>query len=361
MGKPARLSPRSRPPRDRCRVPADPVTRALLDLYRHIEIEAVADRLLRHVVALGGGEEGRLDLRDPRHGRWRRSAEVGERRRGRAALPAAPLQRLLSRWRRSPAPEGRQVPVPAEWSRRGVRRLGLVPILRDGTPIGIAALWKMRSAAPFSKRSLRAAAELAERSIPALDNAWTVRGYRDLVIKDDQTDSYNRRHFEPVLIEETERANRYGTPLSLIFLDLDDLKRVNNRHGHLMGSQALRELCHRLIGSIRRFDKMFRFGGDEFCILLPQTGIDGAFELAERLRRAIADTPFLVAETGGVPLTASFGLAAFPQHARSGRELVQRADQAMRKVKKQRKNSIGLAPPLSEPGPVEDLREGLGR
>jgi diguanylate cyclase (GGDEF)-like protein len=361
MGKPARRArertTRSRPRRDRGRV--DPVTRALVEIFGHIEIEAAAACLLRNLVEICRAGAGRLYLRDPRHGRWRRSADLVTP--GGQTLPFGPLQRLVTRCRTDPAATCSEVAVPPEWNHCGVRGLALIPIRRNGEPIGIAAIWKSGTAKRWRPHGLRTAAKLAIRAIPAIDNAWTVRRYRDLVIKDDQTESYNRRHLEPVLLEETERANRYGTPLSLIFLDLDDLKQVNNRYGHLMGSQALRELCLRLIGSIRRFDKMFRFGGDEFCILLPQTGVEGATELAERLRRAVADAPFLVSETGGLRLTASFGIASFPTHARSSQDLVQRADLAMRGVKKERKNALGIAAPLTGPEDALPRRQGLGR
>jgi diguanylate cyclase (GGDEF)-like protein len=175
------------------------------------------------------------------------------------------------------------------------------------------------------------------------DNVLLMEAYRELVIKDDQTESYNRRYFESFLDEELNRSLRYRSPLSLIFMDVDNLKEINTRYGHAMGSRALRELSRRVIAVIRRIDKIFRYGGDEFCIVLPQTGWQGAYEVAQRTRGAISRTPFLVSDTGGRSLTASFGISSFPFHADSKEELINLADQAMYKMKDAGKNSIQVA------------------
>ena len=194
--------------------------------------------------------------------------------------------------------------------------------------------------------SLRRAASLLARFLsecmPALANSIRMERVRELVIKDDQTDSFNRRYLDAFLIEELERARRYGTALSIIFLDLDNLKEVNSLHGHAAGSRALRLLSRRVIAAIRGSDKLFRYGGDEFCVVLPETDAVGAYELAERLRQSIASRPFEVEVRTEVPLTASFGVSCFPLHAESAASLLEAADQAMSRVKRTGKNSIGV-------------------
>jgi diguanylate cyclase (GGDEF)-like protein len=126
---------------------------------------------------------------------------------------------------------------------------------------------------------------------------------------------------------------------------MDNLKQVNSTHGHSMGSQTLYEVSLRVRSRIRKFDKLFRFGGDEFCIVLPETAWHGALEVAERVRDVIAGKPFLTRELGpeGVQMTASLGLAAFPLHARTQHDLIHQADLAMRQVKKGGKNAIGIS------------------
>lgn len=187
---------------------------------------------------------------------------------------------------------------------------------------------------------------LLEHCRPAFENGLRVQALRELVIKDDTARCYNRRYFEDFLQEELARAKRFQSPMSLIFLDMDDLKQVNNRFGHAMGSRTLFEVSLRVQRKIRKFDKLFRFGGDEFCIVLPETAWHGALEVAERVRDAILRVPFLKQEMGddrGIEMSASLGIAAYPLHARNQAELIERADRAMQRVKKTGKNAIGVA------------------
>jgi diguanylate cyclase (GGDEF)-like protein len=180
----------------------------------------------------------------------------------------------------------------------------------------------------------------------AIENAIQVRAVRELVIKDDTTECFNRRYFEEFLAEELSRASRFHAPLSLIFFDMDGLKQVNSLLGHAMGSRVLNEVSVRVRGKVRKFDKLFRFGGDEFCIVLPETEWHGALEVAERVRTAIAGKLFLgeqLGDRGGVKMTASFGLASFPLHARTKGELLERADWAMQRIKAGMKNAIAVA------------------
>ena len=191
-------------------------------------------------------------------------------------------------------------------------------------------------------------ARLLADCLPGLANCLRMERVRELVIKDDQTDSYNRRHLDSFLAEEVERARRYGTVLSLIFLDLDNLKEVNSLYGHAAGSRALRELARRVMLAVRGSDKLFRYGGDEFCVVLPETDAVGALELAERLRQTIASRPFELDGGQEISLTASFGLACFPMHGDSTASLMAAADRAMSRVKQSGKNSIGVG---AEPAP----------
>ena len=136
-----------------------------------------------------------------------------------------------------------------------------------------------------------------------------------------------------------------STVLELV-ADMDILKEVNTLHGHAMGSQTLHEVSVRIRSKIRKFDKLFRFGGDEFCIVLPETEWHGALEVAERVCDAISSKPFLAREVNegkGVSMSASLGIASFPLHARSRATLIQRADRAMQKIKKTTKNAIGIS------------------
>lgn len=163
---------------------------------------------------------------------------------------------------------------------------------------------------------------------------------------DDQTAAYNRRFMDTYLEEELERARRYRRPFSLLFFDLDHLKDVNDRHGHLCGSRALREVSCLVQQKLRKSDKMFRFGGDEFVVALPETDGQGAYRVAQRIRRAMKGYRFLAAEGFEVTLTASFGIATYPQHGKTREALLRRADAAMYRVKATTRDAVG---PVEEP------------
>ena len=136
-----------------------------------------------------------------------------------------------------------------------------------------------------------------------------------------------------MLRRETKRASRSGRPLSLLFIDLDGFKAINDAHGHLFGSRALVEAAAVIRGSARETDVVARFGGDEFALVLPDTGGEGAFAVGERVRERIAAHRFLAGDGLDIRLTASVGVATLPDVAASAEELMQAADTAMYRVK----------------------------
>jgi diguanylate cyclase (GGDEF)-like protein len=132
-------------------------------------------------------------------------------------------------------------------------------------------------------------------------------------------------------------------PLSLLFIDLDGFKGVNDTHGHLFGSRALVEAAAVIRGSARETDVVARFGGDEFALVLPDTGSDGAFAVGERIRERVAAHKFLAGDGLDIHLTVSVGVATLPDVAASADELMQAADKAMYRVKDAGKNGIQAA------------------
>ena len=195
----------------------------------------------------------------------------------------------------------------------------------------------------MSDSMLRAVRVLLEPASVALDNSLLLKRAEALSVTDDLTSLYNSRYLNQVLRRETKRASRSGRPLSLLFIDLDGFKAVNDTHGHLFGSRALVEAAAVIRSSARETDVVARFGGDEFALILPDTGGEGAFAVGERIRDRIAAHVFLSEDRLDIHLTASVGVATLPDVAASADELMQAADKAMYQVKDSGKNGIQAA------------------
>ncbi len=161
------------------------------------------------------------------------------------------------------------------------------------------------------------------------------------------TGVHNRRFFHEVLSRESERSNRHNQPLSLIILDIDHFKVINDTFGHLAGDQVLREIGRITRESIRTIDMVCRYGGEEFAIILPQTELEAASLIAERLRTSIAEFPFSTGVESPLMVTASLGVACWHDSgylSKQGTELIQAADRALYAAKDTGRNRTCTAP-----------------
>ncbi|PYS95429.1 MAG: hypothetical protein DMF50_08835 [Acidobacteria bacterium] len=326
------------------------LARTALAVARHLDLEAVGEGFVRAAMEHGHATAAFLYLydgeQDSFHLRASHIPPDDPRRKGIVSLDLADLHvpgSNASTW--APAITA----APEALRRLAIEQVLVVPLPGTGALLGVLLLARERQVIPVD--DMDRVGRLVPDLLPALLNAILVERYKELIIKDDQTDSYNRRYFDRFLSEEVYRAHRYTTSLALIFLDMDNLKEVNSRYGHAMGSKALREVSRRLVKEIRGSDKLFRYGGDEFCVVLPETEVRGARELAERLRVSLSGRSFLVDDTPGMPLTASFGIAAYPEHARTSLGLIKCADRAMQRIKLSGKNSIGVSVSGEEEAP----------
>jgi diguanylate cyclase (GGDEF)-like protein len=227
---------------------------------------------------------------------------------------------------------------------QGAGAVVAVPLRARGRTIGALVVLDRDPSAEEPKVG-HAVAELLQSVLEgpavALDNALRLRRAEALSLTDDLTQLYNSRYLD--LVRESKRASRNGSPLSLLFMDLDGLKAVNDTYGHLAGSRALVEAAEVIRRLARETDVVARFGGDEFALVLPDTGSEGAAAVGERIRERVAAQAFLQDAGLNIRLTLSVGVATLPDAAATAEELVRSADTAMYRVKGSGKNGVCIA------------------
>jgi diguanylate cyclase (GGDEF)-like protein len=218
-----------------------------------------------------------------------------------------------------------------------------VPIIGREQVMGVIELSSCLGKRSFSSAHIPTLESLADYASIALENARYVQRMHKLTILDDCTDLYNARHLNFVLDAEIYRSSRYGYEFSVVFFDLDHFKQVNDLHGHLVGSKLLWMIGDILKANLRLIDSAFRYGGDEFVIILPQTSKENALAVLRRLRKLLNSKVFFPAENLNIKVTASFGVATFPTDGRTHKEILNKADEAMYLVKKTTRDNIAVA------------------
>ena len=217
--------------------------------------------------------------------------------------------------------------------RDGNRSLAMLPLVAKGQSIGLVELLSNEPVA-FTEERLGLARTMANEAAMALENARLYEGARDLADRDPLTGFYNHRFMHERLGEEVVRTQRGRRPLSVLMLDLDDFKLVNDTFGHLFGDRVLTWTAELIRSTLRASDIPARYGGDEFAIILPETGGDEARTAAERILEAFRERAFVSEPRGPVPIGASIGVATFPDDGRTATELLAAADRALYRVKR---------------------------
>ncbi len=195
----------------------------------------------------------------------------------------------------------------------------------------------------FSERDEKMFWVVARSAAMAIDNSLVHHEMEELTITDDLTGAFNYRYFTNKLDEEQRRAARYNQPLSLIMLDIDHFKRINDTYGHAAGNLILKDLSRVAFSCVRDTDVFARYGGEEFAIILPQTTQPEAQQIACRIRESIEKTRFSIGE--GLQrqmVTVSVGLTSYPENGRSQEELIQLADQALYRAKGSGRNVVQI-------------------
>ncbi len=230
-----------------------------------------------------------------------------------------------------------------EKTKMETRSIVAVPVKFRENCLGVIELINCVGPEGFDPRDLKLLEALSDFAAIALENARHVKRIHELTIKDDCTSLYNARHMGFILDTEIYRSQRYNYEFSIVFIDLDHFKLVNDTHGHLVGSRLLAEMGEALKSNCRLIDFAFRYGGDEFVILLPQTSKENALNVARRLHQLIRDTVWLKKEGLNIHITPSVGLAAYPADSKTKEGLLHLADEAMYLVKNTNRDNVAAA------------------
>ena len=217
-----------------------------------------------------------------------------------------------------------------------------LPLVTGDTPIGVLLVSSARTAA-FGPDDEQVLALFAGELSAAIANARTYQAQREAAVRDDRTGLYNHRYFQEALDHELANAERHRSPLSLLLIDLDYLKGINDRHGHEAGDAVIQRVAKLMTRDRRRTDLAARIGGEEFALLLPETPPADALAIAERLRAdAALETVALSGAT--IAFTISVGVATFPDSARDASSLRRAADMAMYEAKRAGRDRVAAAP-----------------
>jgi diguanylate cyclase (GGDEF)-like protein len=212
----------------------------------------------------------------------------------------------------------------------------LVPLSTGGRVVGLVEFISGQAGRHFHAGETAWLRTMANQAAAALENASLVRQLRDAAETDLVTGVYSHRHLQDRIRQETARAARSGSPLSVLMLDLDDFKRVNDEHGHQAGDRVLRAIAGALRAAVRTSDVVARYGGDEFVVLMPDTDAAEAAHVAQRASESVAGLTHPMTDGSEVCVSCSVGLALHPRDGVTARELLRGADAAMYSHKRAR-------------------------
>jgi diguanylate cyclase (GGDEF)-like protein len=221
----------------------------------------------------------------------------------------------------------------------GARSEIFIPLVSFGTEIGVLACASTRSDA-FQENEVKALESVADIIATAIQNAGHVEQIRQLAFRDGLTGIFNRRYFEQKMREELDRATRYEQQLSVLMIDIDHFKEVNDEFGHLLGDEVLRQVSNLFTTQLRKVDFVCRYGGEEFAVLMPVTSSEKALQVAEKLRRKIAGWHFPGVQRS---ITVSIGVAEYPEHGETRDSLIRAADAALYLAKQKGRNRVQSA------------------
>jgi diguanylate cyclase (GGDEF)-like protein len=199
-----------------------------------------------------------------------------------------------------------------------------------------------KSASEYGEESVKVAEFVADHASQAFANARKYGEAQEMAYIDSLTNLYNAKYLELSLERELKRADRQKVPLTVLFLDVDHFKDVNDENDHIAGSKVLVEVGGIIKDAIREVDTAIRYGGDEYVVILVDAGCEAGFRVAERIRASVEEQTFLHAEGLDLKITVSIGVATYPVHTTEKSELLRIADSAMYTAKKSARNMVFL-------------------
>lgn len=223
-------------------------------------------------------------------------------------------------------------------SSANVNSLLCVPLIAKGEVIGVVNISNKKNNRLFNKQDLEFMEALANQAAIAIDNAKLY----ELATKDGLTKLYTHRHFFTLLDTELKRATRYKHVLSVIMMDIDNFKNINDTYGHAVGDKVLREVAGVIRNTVRKIDMPARYGGEEFAVILPETNGADASIIAHRLRRKVEDLDVTLNDGTKINITISVGIASFPDVSEDELTLMDFADKALYESKHHGKNCVHL-------------------
>jgi len=236
-------------------------------------------------------------------------------------------KRLVFKWK------GESANLVRKGSKRSKVSYCKVIILKSkNKKLGLLGIARADGLEDFNEADLKLFSLIGNQSAVGLGNALSHERAQELAITDELTKFYTRRHFKECLEEEIRRSKRYNKMFSLVMFDIDDFKMINDRYGHLQGDKVLIEMSKLVRNTLREVDLICRYGGEEFIIVMPETGRDGAINASERIRKIVKNKRFSI--SGKVAqVTLSFGVAAYPFDGVGSEDLIRKADQSLYKAK----------------------------
>lgn len=237
-------------------------------------------------------------------------------------------------------PHGHPQWAAAPWMHPILRQVLSVPLAMQGHVEGVLCVINKLNRLPFSPEDVDTLSTLAVHAGVAIDNARFIEKIEQQAVTDSLTGLYNHMEFQESVTKEVDRSRRYNKEFSVLLLDLDHFKLVNDTFGHQVGDTVLKEIAVTLRHCLRSVDKVFRYGGEEFAVILPEVKADGVRLISERIRQTIADASYQVDADHTVKITVSIGVSSFPQDTLQRDEMICRADQALYSAKRAGRNRV---------------------